>query len=72
VPKRTKKGGNTRNGSHACKTIAESGKIVSVTYEGQQVIILQHVDEEQEMARIYMKNHPEREMEVPVRLLQEE
>jgi small acid-soluble spore protein H (minor) len=30
------------------------------------------VDEEQEMARIYMKNHPEREMEVPVRLLQEE
>lgn len=34
------------------KQIAKSGKIVPVTYEGQQVMI-QHVDEEREMARIY-------------------
>jgi small acid-soluble spore protein H (minor) len=53
------------------KQIAESGKIVPVTYEGQQVMI-QHVDEKREMARIYLKNKPEEEMEVPVRLLQEE
>ncbi|WP_017437466.1 H-type small acid-soluble spore protein [Saccharococcus caldoxylosilyticus] len=52
------------------KQIAESGKIVPVTYEGQQVMI-QHVDEEWKMARIYLKNKPEEEMEVPVRLLQE-
>ncbi|BDG35570.1 H-type small acid-soluble spore protein [Saccharococcus caldoxylosilyticus] len=52
------------------KQIAESGKIVPVTYEGQQVMI-QHVDEERKMARIYLKNKPEEEMEVPVRLLQE-
>jgi len=44
---------------------------VPVTYEGQQVMI-QHVDEEREMARIYRKNDPEKEWEVPVRLLQEE
>jgi small acid-soluble spore protein H (minor) len=53
------------------KQIAESGKIVPVTFEGQQVMI-QHVDEKREMARIYLKNNPEEEMEVPVRLLQEE
>ncbi|EZP76947.1 small acid-soluble spore protein, H-type [Parageobacillus genomosp. 1] len=53
------------------KQIAESGKIVPVTFEGQQVMI-QHVDEKREMARIYLKNKPEEEMEVPVRLLQEE
>jgi small acid-soluble spore protein H (minor) len=53
------------------KQIAKSGKIVPVAYEGQQVMI-QHVDEEREMARIYKKNRPEEEMEVPVRLLQEE
>jgi small acid-soluble spore protein H (minor) len=53
------------------KQIAESGKIVPVTYGGKQVMI-QHVDEEREMARIYLKNKPEEEMEVPVRLLQEE
>lgn len=53
------------------KQIAESGKVVPVTYEGQQVMI-QHVDEAREMARIYVKNRPEKEMEVPVRFLQEE
>ncbi|MBB3869926.1 H-type small acid-soluble spore protein [Parageobacillus toebii NBRC 107807] len=53
------------------KQIAKSGKIVPVTYEGQQVMI-QHVDEEREMARIYKKNRPEEEIEVPVRLLQEQ
>ncbi|GLH62299.1 H-type small acid-soluble spore protein [Parageobacillus sp. G301] len=53
------------------RQIAELGKIVPVTYEGQQVMI-QHVDEEREMAHIYIKNRPEEEMEVPVRLLQEQ
>jgi small acid-soluble spore protein H (minor) len=53
------------------KQIAESGEIIPVTYEGKQVLI-QHVDEDQETARIYPKESPEEEIEVPVRLLHEE
>ena len=52
------------------KRIAEAGEIAPVTYEGKPVII-QHVDEEQEMARIYFVDEPEREQDVPVRLLEE-
>jgi small acid-soluble spore protein H (minor) len=53
------------------KQIAESGEIVPVTYEGKLVLI-QHVDEKNETARIYEKENPENEMEVPIRLLREE
>ncbi|ABO66735.1 MULTISPECIES: H-type small acid-soluble spore protein [Geobacillus] len=52
------------------KRIAEAGEVVPVMYEGKSVII-QHVDEEQEMARIYFVDEPEREQDVPVRLLEE-
>ncbi|MBA2875523.1 H-type small acid-soluble spore protein [Thermaerobacillus caldiproteolyticus] len=52
------------------KQIAETGEIIPVMYEGKQVFI-QHVDEERKMARIYLKERSEEEMEVPVRLLQE-
>jgi small acid-soluble spore protein H (minor) len=53
------------------KQIAESGDIVHVTYEGRQVFI-QHVDEKNEMARIYDQENPDKEMVVPIRLLHEE
>ncbi|AGT31848.1 spore protein [Geobacillus genomosp. 3] len=53
------------------KRIAEAGEIVPVTYEGKRVII-QHVDEGREVARIYFANEPEREQDVPVRLLEEQ
>jgi small acid-soluble spore protein H (minor) len=53
------------------KQIAESGEIVYVTYEGRQVLI-QHVDEKNETARIYPQDDPEKEMVVPVRLLNEQ
>jgi small acid-soluble spore protein H (minor) len=53
------------------KQIAESGDIVRVTYEGKQVYI-QHVDEKNEMARIYEQENPNKEMVVPIRLLHEE
>jgi small acid-soluble spore protein H (minor) len=53
------------------KQIVESGDIVRVTYEGKQVYI-QHVDEKDEMARIYNQENPDKEMVVPIRLLHEE
>ncbi|WP_027409145.1 H-type small acid-soluble spore protein [Anoxybacteroides tepidamans] len=53
------------------KQIAESAEIVPVTYQGDYVLI-QHVDEDREMARIYRKDQPEEEWEVPVRLLEEQ
>jgi small acid-soluble spore protein H (minor) len=53
------------------KEIAESLEMVSVTYEGSPVII-QHVDDNTKMARIYSKADPENEREVPVLNLIEE
>jgi len=52
------------------KEIAESGEIVPVFYEETQVVI-QRVDEKNETARIYPKDHPEYEQEVPLRMLHE-
>ncbi|MDR6999404.1 H-type small acid-soluble spore protein [Neobacillus niacini] len=53
------------------KEIAESADIVHVSYEGNPVII-QHVDEAAKMARIYSRNNPEEERDVPVLNLIEE
>jgi small acid-soluble spore protein H (minor) len=53
------------------KEIAESLEMISVTYEGSPVII-QHVDDNTKMARVYSKSDPENEREVPVLNLIEE
>jgi small acid-soluble spore protein H (minor) len=53
------------------KEIAESMDMISVTYEGTPVII-QHVDDNTKMARVYAKSDPENEIEVPVLNLIEE
>lgn len=44
---------------------------IAVTYEGTPVII-QHVDDNTKMARVYAKSDPENELEVPVLNLIEE
>jgi small acid-soluble spore protein H (minor) len=53
------------------KEIAESIEMINVTYDGAPVII-QHVDEATKMARIYSKQNPEEERDVPVLNLIEE
>jgi small acid-soluble spore protein H (minor) len=53
------------------KEIAESMEMINVTYEGAPVII-QHVDDQTKMARIYAKSDPDHEREVPVMNLIEE
>jgi small acid-soluble spore protein H (minor) len=35
-------------------------------------VFIQHVDEKNEMARIYEQENPDKEMVVPIRLLHEE
>jgi small acid-soluble spore protein H (minor) len=45
--------------------------MINVTYEGTSVII-QHVDDNSKMARVYAKSDPENELEVPVLNLIEE
>ncbi|WP_027414662.1 small acid-soluble spore protein H [Aneurinibacillus terranovensis] len=53
------------------KEIAASPIMVNVTYGGTPIYI-QHVDEENETARIYPLNQPENEQEVPLYSLKEE
>lgn len=53
------------------KEILESPEIVDVTYEGTRVII-QYVDEDTKMARIYSRTNPDDERNVPVLNLIEE
>jgi small acid-soluble spore protein H (minor) len=53
------------------KEITESADSIKVTYEGTPVII-QHVDEQTKMARIYSKTEPDLERDVPVLNLIEE
>lgn len=53
------------------KEIVESAEIHNVTYEGMPVII-QNVNEDTKMARIYSKKNPEEEKDVPVLNLIEE
>ncbi|MCP3772291.1 small acid-soluble spore protein H [Paenibacillus sp. MZ04-78.2] len=50
--------------------IAASPVMANVTYEGVPIYI-QHVDEEQESARIYPLGQPEQEQEVPLNSLVE-
>ncbi|WP_248924591.1 small acid-soluble spore protein H [Paenibacillus hamazuiensis] len=45
--------------------IAASPVMANVTYDGTPVYI-QHVDEKEEMARIYPLNEPENEQSVPL------
>jgi len=51
--------------------IAESPEMVQVTYDGVPIYI-QHVDEQNEMARIYPLEAPQLEQTVPIRSLVEE
>jgi small acid-soluble spore protein H (minor) len=53
------------------KEILESADMINVTYDGTLVII-QHVDENTKMARIYTRQDPENERDVPVLNLIEE
>jgi small acid-soluble spore protein H (minor) len=53
------------------KEILESADMIDVTYDGAPVII-QHVDDATKMARIYSKQNPEDERDVPVLNLIEE
>ncbi|MBM7653963.1 H-type small acid-soluble spore protein [Neobacillus cucumis] len=53
------------------KEILESADMINVTYDGTPVII-QHVDEATKMARIYSRQDPENEKDVPVLNLIEE
>ncbi|MFP5114267.1 H-type small acid-soluble spore protein [Bacillaceae bacterium C204] len=53
------------------KEIVESADMIYVTYEGTPVII-QHVDETTHVARIYSRNDPDNERDVPVLNLIEE
>ena len=53
------------------KEIVESAEMFHVTYEGTPVII-QHVDEAGQMARIYSRTDPDNERDVPVLNLIEE
>jgi len=53
------------------KEILESADMINVTYDGTPVII-QHVDENTKMARIYTRQDTENERDVPVLNLIEE
>ena len=51
--------------------ITESADMVKVTYNGAPVYI-QHVDQQNETARVYPLDDPQAEKEVPVSQLQEQ
>jgi small acid-soluble spore protein H (minor) len=53
------------------KEILDSLEVMNVTYEGTPVII-QNVDEKTKMARIYSRQNPDHEQDVPVLNLIEE
>lgn len=53
------------------KEIMDSADMINVTYDGTPVII-QNVDEQTKMARIYSKKSPDEEKDVPVLNLIEE
>ncbi|WP_134683299.1 small acid-soluble spore protein H [Brevibacillus migulae] len=51
--------------------IAASPVMAQVTYNGKPIYI-QHVDEKNELARIYLLDQPEHEIDVPLQQLTEE
>jgi small acid-soluble spore protein H (minor) len=61
---------NATMNARRAKEILESADTVNVTYLGQPVMI-QHVDEKEETARIYEKQQPEIEKTVPLSSLHE-
>ncbi len=52
------------------KEISESMEQTSVTFQGMSVMI-QHVDETNETARVYEATNPNRELTVPINSLEE-
>jgi small acid-soluble spore protein H (minor) len=52
------------------KDISQSGKDIQVAYNGEDVYI-QHVNEQNETARIYFDYDRNKEKEVPVQFLEE-
>jgi small acid-soluble spore protein H (minor) len=52
------------------KDISQSGKDIQVAYNGEDVYI-QHVNEQNETARIYFDHDRNKEKEVPVQFLEE-
>jgi small acid-soluble spore protein H (minor) len=52
------------------REISQSGQPIQVTYKGENVYI-QHVNEQNETARIYFEHDREKEKEVPVQFLEE-
>lgn len=52
------------------KELSESSKQAHVSFQGMPVMI-QHVDESNETARIYDATNPDRELTVPVNSLEE-
>ncbi|MFD3449877.1 H-type small acid-soluble spore protein [Microbacteriaceae bacterium 4G12] len=52
------------------KEISEAGNTANVTFQGMNVLI-QHVDEQTETARIYPPSQPDRELTVPISSLAE-
>ncbi|MGM8212284.1 H-type small acid-soluble spore protein [Virgibacillus sp. W0430] len=57
---------NTQRAAH----IAESPEMKRVTYNGQPVYI-QHVDEQNETARVFPHDQPDHEITVPIHGLKE-
>lgn len=67
----TKLGGMKKVNVRRAIEILESVEVHNVSYEGNPVII-QHVDENTKMARIYSRSNPSEEKDVPVLNLIEE
>lgn len=63
-------GGHTMNRQHA-EEISKSPDMKHVTYEGKRVFI-QHVHENEDIARVYYLDDPTEEFDVQLDLLKEE
>lgn len=53
------------------KEIIDSSKVINVTYEGDPIYI-QHVNEQEDTAKVFPLDHPDKEQEVPLNALEEE
>jgi small acid-soluble spore protein H (minor) len=65
-----KRRGKNMNKQRAAE-IAESPIMEHVTYQGKKIYI-QHVDEDNDIARIYLLNEPDNELSVPLSSLKED
>lgn len=64
------KGGYNMKAQRA-KEIIDSSKVINVTYEGDPIYI-QHVNEQEDTAKVFPLDHPDKEQEVPLNALEEE